>query len=138
MSETAREQRKVRSLVPCPACSVRAMTGYVGSMQVTCESCWTVTPQAVPIPMPPPRVQPAAREPVVYYLRFGDRVKIGTTIDLTRRMQSIPYDELLATEPGSYDVEKQRHRQFHAARIYANREWFTLTDDLLAHIQGLQ
>jgi hypothetical protein len=53
-------------------------------------------------------------------------------------MQAIPYDELLATEPGSFAYRPKRaHQQFRAARIYANREWFHYTDDIRRHIAGL-
>ena len=60
---------------------------------------------------------------VVYYIRFGDRIKIGTTGNLTGRLMTLPHDELLATEPGGIELEKQRHRQF-AADLVAGREWF--------------
>lgn len=51
-------------------------------------------------------------DPVVYYLRFGDRIKIGTTTNLRTRLISVPCDEVLAVEPGSYALERERHEQF--------------------------
>lgn len=88
-------------------------------------------------PSPPPvRVDPPLSEPVVYYLRFADRVKIGTTQNLTKRLGVIPHDELLATEPGSAPLEARRHRQFAADRIV--REWFKMSPELMAHIEGLR
>jgi len=77
----------------------------------------------------------AACPSVVYYLRFGDRVKIGTTRNLRLRLASLPHDDLLATEPGDYHVEHQRHVQFRAARIKG--EWFHAEPALLAHIATL-
>lgn len=74
---------------------------------------------------------------VVYYIRFGNRVKIGTTANLAQRLAALPHDEILATEPGSYDLEKRRHQQLRASRIYANREWFHLTDEVRKHIASL-
>lgn len=74
---------------------------------------------------------------VVYYVRIGDLIKIGTTVDLRTRMGAYPPGaRLLAVEPGGEAVEQSRHRQFghlHAAR----REWFKPGADLLEHIQGL-
>lgn len=87
-------------------------------------------PQKPPAP-PPKQVQ----HPVVYYIRFGDRVKIGTTFDLQARLSVIPHDEVLGTEPGSYALEKRRHRQFAADRVVG--EWFRLSPGLIAHIEGL-
>lgn len=59
---------------------------------------------------------------VVYYIQFGDRIKIGTTTDLGKRLGALPHDCLLATEPGGPLVERQRHEQFGALRIKG--EWF--------------
>jgi helix-turn-helix protein len=82
------------------------------------------------------RQTPMLRRPVVYYLRFGDRIKIGTTVGLTARLSNIPHNELLATEPGGSDVETARHRQFAALRIY--REWFRPGPVLVDHIAALR
>lgn len=69
----------------------------------------------------------------VYYMRFGDRVKIGVTGNLPRRLESIPCDELLTVECGGYDVEKARHLEFGHCRV--NGEWFDMTPEMKAHIQ---
>lgn len=84
-------------------------------------------PHAVP-------VQP--HPPIVYYLRFADRIKIGTTKNLGSRLKVIPHDEVLATEPGDHELEHQRHEQFAHLRITG--EWFESGPDLLAHISGLE
>jgi hypothetical protein len=73
----------------------------------------------------------------VYYIQFADRVKIGTTRDLKQRLAELPFDEVLAVEPGGRDLEKLRHTQFAQARIYTNREWFVLTDELRSHCDML-
>lgn len=79
---------------------------------------------------------------VVYYLRLGDQVKIGTTTNLPRRMASLYVDHdpeaLLATESGGRAVEAERHGQFAAERVYANRELFRLSPRLAAHIDELR
>lgn len=76
---------------------------------------------------------------VVYYLRHGDHVKIGTTTNLERRLTSLyaTPDALLATEPGDRELEQARHAQFAAERVYRNRELFNPSRRLLAHIGRL-
>lgn len=73
---------------------------------------------------------------LVYYLRFADRVKIGTTTRLSERLKSIPHDEVLALEPGDLVVEKHRHREFAALRIH--HEWFRYEQPLIGHIESLR
>lgn len=79
---------------------------------------------------------------VVYYVRMGNHVKIGTTTNLEKRMQSFYLDSdpdaLLATEPGDVALERQRHVEFRAERVYANRELFNPSRRLLAHIESLK
>lgn len=79
--------------------------------------------------------EPAAGE-MVYYMRFGDRVKIGYTTNLTSRLKAVPNDELLATEPGTRAVEAARHRQFRELRLTG--EWFDHVEPLIGHIEGLR
>jgi len=74
---------------------------------------------------------------VVYYVRFADRVKIGVTKNLRSRLcGGVPYDELLAVEPGAREVERLRHEQFAEARVKG--EWFEMSDALIAHIDQLR
>jgi Meiotically up-regulated gene 113 len=72
---------------------------------------------------------------VVYYIRFRDRIKIGTTRNLRQRLYELPYDELLAIEPGGREVERERHEQFAASRVIG--EWFEPDTALLKHIASL-
>lgn len=118
---------------PCESCNARALETTDGQT-ATCQSCGHQEPTSGLVVF---RRKPRDRSPVVYYIRFADRVKIGTTTDLQKRLTSIPHDEVLATEPGSYDLEKRRHAQLRRSRIYANREWFWLTDEIREHIAGL-
>lgn len=80
---------------------------------------------------------------VVYYL--GDPVsqliKIGTTTRLRRRMHAIRRTRhrtlVLATEPGGYDVETQRHgeyRRFNVDLGTGEREWFRRAPLLMTHV----
>lgn len=79
-----------------------------------------------------------ARFEVVYYLRWGDRIKIGTSRNLPGRMQQIWHDELLAVEPGSYDLERKRHGEFAEHRIPNYREWFRAAPNLMFFINNLR
>jgi len=73
---------------------------------------------------------------VVYYMRFADRVKIGYSSNLAKRLLNVPNDELLATEPGTMKTEFARHEQFAELRITG--EWFQYAEPLVGHIEGLQ
>lgn len=70
---------------------------------------------------------------VVYYMKFGDRVKIGYTSDLRARALAVPHDEVLAAEPGGFDTERQRHREFANVKIPSFKEWFRHEGDLVSH-----
>ena len=78
----------------------------------------------------PPRVD------VVYYIRWRDRIKIGTSGNPRLRLASLPHDEVLAFERGGRDLEQRRHVQFAERRIPGS-EWFVVSDDPLAHITEL-
>lgn len=75
---------------------------------------------------------------VVYYIRWADRIKIGTTRHLHTRMKQLYHDELLAVELGGVDRERYRHQQFRECRLPNQREWFTLSPKLVAHVNDLR
>lgn len=77
-------------------------------------------------------------EPLVFYVSFADRVKIGTSTNLKQRLRVLHHDVLLAVEPGSFDIETRRHQQFATARVPGQKEWFTRTPELLAHIDAVR
>lgn len=79
----------------------------------------------------------APRAAVVYYVLVGALVKIGTTVDIKRRMNAYPPTaELLVTEPGGRHVEAQRHREFNEY-LAAGKEWFHPGPRLREHIESL-
>lgn len=78
---------------------------------------------------------PPPDRPIVYYVSFADRVKIGYSRDFRTRLYNLPHDDVLAVEPGPRELERMRHRQFAAQRI--THEWFRLDDALRAHIEML-
>lgn len=59
---------------------------------------------------------------VVYYIRFRDALKIGTSTDVVQRLTHLPGEALLAIEPGHYNLESIRHQQFKPFRLTG--EWF--------------
>lgn len=65
----------------------------------------------------------------VYYLRVGDKLKIGYTANPGRRLKAYPPDsKLIAIHPGTKATERDMHHRFAHARL-AGREWFA-PDDL--------
>ena len=111
---------------PCRLCGSplgrRYRSGWVCAV---CEWRHGEVPDAE---LPPPRVD------VVYYLRFDDRVKIGTSSNPRQRFAAIWHDEILAFERGDRMLEHRRHVQFDAER-FGGTEWFRLSDALRAHIE---
>lgn len=72
---------------------------------------------------------------VVYYALVGNHIKIGTTIHLDERMRALEAN-LIAVEPGSYDLERDRHQQFAELRV-PRTEHFRPGPDLVAHVAAL-
>ena len=76
---------------------------------------------------------------LVYYIRMGDRVKIGRSTNLQRRMKTFyaQPEQLLAVEPcvmhNGINRETQRHREFAAFRV-GSTELFMLTEEIQDHI----
>ena len=72
---------------------------------------------------------------VVYYIRRGALVKIGTTVHLRSRMAALLPEEILAIEPGDQKLEAERHQAFRALRVPGQREWFYAGRELQDHIR---
>lgn len=87
------------------------------------------------LPYDGPKPDWQAKAGTVYYLRFADRVKIGFSTNLKSRLQAIPHDEVLATEPGTMRQERERHAQFADLRVTG--EWFRYEEPLVSHIASL-
>lgn len=76
---------------------------------------------------------------VVYYVRIGQLVKIGTTGQLDTRLRAYPPDAvLLATESGGHTVETERHRQFADTAVTKHGEYFHPSAALIEHINALR
>jgi len=112
---------------PCRACGsplgVRYPSGWI------CAVCEWRVGDVVDDELPPPRVD------VVYYLRYGDRVKIGTTANPRQRLAAIWHDEVLAFERGDRTLERRRHAQFAEDRL--GGEWFRLSPAVRDHVASV-
>lgn len=114
---------------PCGVCGSRLGVQWAtGWLCAVCEWRHGEVPDG---DLPRPRVD------VVYYLRYADRVKIGTTADPRQRFTAILHDEVLAFERGDRRRERARHEQF-AAERFARTEWFALSAPLQRHIDVLR
>lgn len=83
------------------------------------------------------RRQQLKAQSVVYYVRIGDRVKIGFTTNIKQRLSGLRIydaDHVLATEPGGRDLERRRHQEFADERVSPRHEDFNPSRKLLAHI----
>lgn len=121
----------VTDLLPsaCLACGSRVGVRYpAGWVCATCE--WRVgdIPEGAGTPI---------RVDVVYYIRFGERIKIGTSGNPRGRLAALPWEEVLAFERGGRAVEQRRHALFAEHRIPGS-EWFHSNDALTAHIDELR
>ena len=79
--------------------------------------------------LPRPRIE------VVYYIRYAERVKIGTSGNPRQRLGALWHEELLAFERGGRAVEQTRHREF--ADLREGGEWFRADAALLDHAAAL-
>lgn len=75
----------------------------------------------------------SAASSIVYYIKRGALIKIGTTDDPVGRFTVLLPDAILAAEPGARPAEKLRHRQF--AHLRCQGEHFQPALELLAHIE---
>lgn len=82
------------------------------------------------------REERLAREPLVYYMRMSQMVKIGFTTHLAARLEVIVPQEVVAVEFGAAKLEKARHRQF--AGLRSHGEWFHLDAKLEQHIRYIR
>ncbi|MET0725375.1 MAG: GIY-YIG nuclease family protein [Leifsonia sp.] len=115
---------------PCLACGSRLGVRYPsGWLCAVCE--WRAGE------VPDAELAAGLRVDVVYYIRFDDRIKIGTSANPRSRIASLPHDEVLAFEPGGRALEQRRHAQFAEHRI-PGTEWFEANAALAAHIAELR
>jgi hypothetical protein len=95
------------------------------------------TPDGIRSYVDPSLFSDASHDPVVYFLRNGQRVKIGTTTNTRERIKRLslrPEDVLLAL-PGDASLEDVLHEKFSDLRIKGT-EWFRLSGDLVDFLRG--
>ena len=112
----------------CRACGSRLGVRYPSAW--VCAACEWRVGDVLDDGLPPPRVD------IVYYLRFEDRIKIGTTANPRQRLSRLWHDEVLAFEKGDRLVEHRRHQEFAASRL-GRSEWFAASQDLEEHVRDL-
>lgn len=83
-----------------------------------------------------PAIAVTAPGSIVYYVRRGELIKIGTTARPLARFRDLLPDEILAVEPGGHQVEAARHRQF--AHLRGHGEYFRDAAELRDHIDRIQ
>lgn len=137
-----------RMRMRCPLCALTQEFDSVELPTRRCDNCNADMSRPSVRPAEPyskqagvrfaPSQEDASVEGQVYYLRFGDRYKIGFTTNLKARLNSLPYDELLAVEPGSFKLERERHAMFASTRVEGQNEWFFASPHLLFHIATLE
>jgi hypothetical protein len=74
--------------------------------------------------------------PLVYFIRNGNRMKIGTTTDLKRRIRTLALreDNVALLVNGDHRVERGFHKQFASLRV-GNTEWFDDKDALADYVR---
>lgn len=73
----------------------------------------------------------------VYYVQIGDKIKVGYTSDLQKRIGQYPPDsKLLASRPGTLKDERDIHSLLTARRA-AGREWYLMCDEVIDHIAAV-
>jgi hypothetical protein len=126
----AREDGVVDALPsPCPVCGSRLGVRLPSAW--LCAACEWRHGEVPDGELGPPRVE------VVYYIRFGDRLKIGTSANPRQRLHRVRHEELLAFERGGRSLEQHRHAQFAAERL-ERTEWFARSPALDRHVETVR
>lgn len=73
---------------------------------------------------------------LVYYGEAWGYIKIGTSVNIESRAKGLKLTKLLATEPGSYKLEMQRHKMF--KEHLAVGEYYHPAPEILAHIEEVK
>lgn len=72
---------------------------------------------------------------VVYFIRLGDRIKVGFSRNLSTRLRALPHEEVLRVVAGSRRDEGRIHAAFDHRRVTG--EWFEAATDLIEFIADL-
>lgn len=130
-AEWADRQHGVTDVLPSPCRLCGSRLGVHHRSAWLCAVCEWRHGDLIDSELAPPRVD------VVYYARYADRVKIGTSSNPRQRLKAIRHDDLLAFERGDRGLERRRHEQF-AEERYDRTEWFVLSERLGNHIDAVR
>lgn len=130
-AEWADREYGVSDVLPSPCRLCGSRLGIHHRSGWLCAVCEWRHGDLVDGELAPPRVD------VVYYLRYADRVKIGTSSNPRQRLGAIWHDDLLAFERGDRRLEHRRHEQF-AEERYDRTEWFAFSQRLEIHIDAVR
>jgi hypothetical protein len=83
----------------------------------------------------PPKAVKQPRLGWVYFVRFGDRVKVGYTTNPDQRLVAVPNDEVIGLIPGTRDDEAAWHELL--ADRHVTGEWFNADAELLATLANV-
>lgn len=92
-------------------------------------------------PADPPAIKwtvpPGKHKPLVYFIRNGNRLKIGTTTALKHRIRTLALraENIALLVDGGQNVEHAFHKQFAEHRI-GNTEWFAYEGSLADYVRG--
>lgn len=135
--------KKLRTFAaPCPLCNYASLFQVTDTSAIFCTwpTCAAfnrelTTDEAAQL-YERPALLDGWHEPVVYCMRMGNMVKIGTSTNIRSRFETIGPQGVAAVEPGGKAVERRRHNQFAAS--HSHREWFFLTEEIGQHIADLR
>lgn len=114
-----------------------APTGRICALCPAVLSKWNDSPVCGPCQREARAIYPPLEVPepmVVYYAEGDGLIKIGVTRNVVERLTCLRL-RLLASEPGDFAVEAERHKTFAAHR--AHGEWFHPAPELVEHIERL-
>ena len=77
-------------------------------------------------------IPPRKHDPFVYFVRNGNRIKIGTTTCIKKRIRTLALreDNIVLLFAGGHQQERELHQRFAGLRI-GNTEWFTYDGPLI-------
>lgn len=83
----------------------------------------------------PLNIPDCGHEDVVYFISNGNRMKIGTTTDLKRRIRTLALREenVALLVNGDHRREREYHKQFAALRV-GRTEWFAYEGTLAGYV----
>lgn len=69
----------------------------------------------------------------VYFIRLGDRIKVGYSERPEARLRSLPHEEVIGVVPGTFQDEHAWHQLLADYRVTG--EWFRADPEVVAHIR---